>query len=166
VESEVGIFEFPVTLEDEELPELGSRLPQALELVRQVGRYGGSFVVLIHPNILGHKFEFERQFVAAVRDRAWFGSVSEFGQWWAARNQVEVDVHQDGSLHTVTLDIRDKITGLTLQIPSDWALKRHDPAQLAVTTGDGHVVLQEVEGQVNLVFEPMPLTANTGAGRL
>jgi hypothetical protein len=40
VESEVGIFEFPVTLEDEELPELESRLPEDLELFRQVGRYG------------------------------------------------------------------------------------------------------------------------------
>ncbi|HEU5092929.1 MAG TPA: hypothetical protein VFT30_09595, partial [Nitrospira sp.] len=153
VESEVGIFEFPVTLEDEELPELGSRLPEALELVRQVGRYGGSFVVLIHPNILGHKLEFERKFVAAVRDRAWFGSVGEFGQWWAARNQVEIDVHQDGSFHTVSLDIPDKIAGLDIQIPSEWILKQQDPVTLTVASDGGHVILQEAAGPVKLVFE-------------
>jgi hypothetical protein len=153
VESEVGIFEFPVTLEDEELPELESRLPQALELVRQIGRYGGSFVVLIHPNILGHKFEFERKFVAAVRDRAWFGSVGEFGRWWAARSQVEIDVHQDGSIHTVMLNIPDQIAGLDVQIPSGWVLKQRDPVTLAVTSDGEHVILQEAGAPVKLVFE-------------
>ena len=98
VEAEVDIFEFPVTLEDEELPELGSRLPQAIELARQIGRYGGTFVVLIHPNILGHKFDFERRFTAAVHDRAWFGSVGQFGQWWATRNRIDVDVQTQQSL--------------------------------------------------------------------
>jgi hypothetical protein len=166
VAGEVGIFEFPVTLEDEELPELGSRLPQALELARQIGRYGGLFVVLIHPNILEHKFEFERKFVEAIHGRAWFGSVGEFGRWWAARNRVGVDVRTDGSLHTVTLDIQDKIAGLALQIPTGWVLTRRDPAQLAVTTGDAYVVLQEAEGQVRLVFESTPVTANGGPGRL
>lgn len=161
VESEVGIFEFPVTFEDEELPELGSRLPQALELVRQVARYGGSFVVLIHPNILGHKFEFERKFVTAVRDRAWFGSVGQFGRWWAARNQVEVDVHSDGSLHTVTLDIPDTIEGLALQIPGGWILKRSDTQTLAVNQEDGHVVIREATGKARLVFQSASLTANT-----
>lgn len=47
-ESEVDIFEFPVTIEDEELPKMGDRLPQALEVARKIGRYGGSVVVLIH----------------------------------------------------------------------------------------------------------------------
>ena len=161
VEGEVDIFEFPVTLEDEELPELGSRLPQALELVRQVGRYGGSFVVLIHPNSLGHKFEFERRFVAAVRDRAWFGSVGEFGRWWAARNQVQVDVREDGTRHTVTLEIPEKIAGLDVQIPSGWVLKQRDPLTLAVTRGDAHVVLEEASGSVRLVFESASLVSNT-----
>src|SRR5438067_6345648 len=42
---------------------LGERVPQAVELARQIDRYGGSFVVLIHPNILVHKLEFEKRFV-------------------------------------------------------------------------------------------------------
>ncbi len=161
MEAEVGIFEFPVTLEDEELPELGSRLPQALELARQVGRYGGSFVVLIHPNILGHKFDFERKFVAAIRGRAWFGSVGEFGRWWAARNQVDVNVQTEGSLHTVTLDIPGTIVGLDLQIPGGWILKRSDPQTLAVNQKDGHVVIREAAGTARLVFESTSVAAST-----
>ena len=54
------VFEFPVTIEDEELPKLGDRLPQALEGARQVSRYGGLCVVLIHLNILNPKLAFEK----------------------------------------------------------------------------------------------------------
>ena len=38
----MDVFEFPVTVEDEELPKLGDRVPEAVELARQIGRYGGS----------------------------------------------------------------------------------------------------------------------------
>ncbi|MGD9725608.1 MAG: hypothetical protein AB7G68_04915 [Nitrospiraceae bacterium] len=153
MEAEVGVFEFPVTLEDEELPELGSRLPQALELAHQIGRYGGTFVVLIHPNILGHKLDFERKFVAAVHDIAWFGSVREFGHWWAMRNQTDIDVQTVGSLHTVTLSIPGKIEGLVLQIPSGWILKRSDSSLRVMIKRDGHVILEEAAGTARLVFE-------------
>lgn len=67
---EVDIFEFPVTIEDEELPKMGVRLPQALEVARNISRYGGSVVVLIHPNILDHKLAFEKGFVEGVRPYA------------------------------------------------------------------------------------------------
>ncbi len=74
--AETSIFEFPVTVEDEALPPLGERLPQALDLARKVARYGGSVVVLIHPDILGHKLDFECGFVAALKPDAWFGSAT------------------------------------------------------------------------------------------
>jgi len=49
---------------------MGDRLPQALEVARQVSRYGGLCVVLIHPNILDHKLAFEKGFVEGVRPYA------------------------------------------------------------------------------------------------
>ncbi|HKN88355.1 MAG TPA: polysaccharide deacetylase family protein, partial [Nitrospiraceae bacterium] len=98
-DAEMDVFEFPVTVEDEELPKLGERLSQAVELAHQISRYGGSFVLLIHPNILDHKLEFEKRFVESVKSFAWFGSVSQFGQWWAARNDMAVDVAAEGETY-------------------------------------------------------------------
>ena len=70
-----------MTLEDEEFAGTGIATPTGAGVgSARAGRYGGSFVVLIHPNIPGHKFHFERKFVAAIRGRAWFGSVGEFGR--------------------------------------------------------------------------------------
>ena len=58
--SPVGLYEFPVTVEDESLPPLGQRLPEAVDLARKIAVYGGSFVLLIHTNIAGQKLEFEK----------------------------------------------------------------------------------------------------------
>jgi hypothetical protein len=96
---------------------------------------------------------FEREFAAAVRDQAWFGSVGEFGQWWATRNLVDVDVQTQGSLHTITLGIPGKIERLTLQIPTGWNLKRWDPSMRVVAGKGGHVIIQEAAGKSRIVFE-------------
>jgi hypothetical protein len=75
------VYEFPITVEDELTPPLLERLPQALELARKLSRYGGLFVLLIHPDVVGPKMEFERRLIEAVRDDAWLGSLEEFGAW-------------------------------------------------------------------------------------
>ena len=152
--SEVEVFEFPVTIEDEELPKLGDRLPQALEVARQVSRYGGLCVVLIHPNILDHKLAFEKGFVEGVRPYAWFGSVSQFGQWWGARNSVQVDVERDGSAYVVKLEIPQPLPGLTLEVPEGWTLDRGQSSPSPIDQAGRFVILQEAVGVMALRFMP------------
>jgi hypothetical protein len=152
--SEVKVFEFPVTIEDEELPKLGDRLPQALEVARQVSRYGGLCVVLIHPNILDHKLAFEKGFVEGVRPYAWFGSVSQFGQWWDARNSVQVDVERDGSAYVVKLEIPQPLPGLTLEVPEGWTLDRGRSSPVPIDQAGRFVILQEAVGAMALRFIP------------
>jgi hypothetical protein len=152
-DSEVELFEFPVTIEDEELPKMGDRLPEALEVARQISRYGGLMVVLIHPNILDHKLAFEKGFVEGVRPYAWFGSVREFGRWWAARNRVQLEVAQGGRGGTVTIATPESVAGLTLEVPGGW---RFDPSRSSIMKGieqRGRVVtLPELRGVHTLAF--------------
>lgn len=151
-ESEVGIYEFPITIEDEHLPKMGDRLPQALALAKKISRYGGIYVVLIHPNILDHKFEFLKGFIPEVRDSAWFGTVSEFGNWWSARDNVELDVFPRSGETTVRLDIPTKIKGLTLNIPESYRFVSSSPENLKIIQHNNSVVIEEAQGPVNLVF--------------
>ncbi|ULA62261.1 MAG: hypothetical protein LZF86_10121 [Nitrospira sp.] len=151
-DSEVELFEFPVTIEDEELPKMGDRLPEALEIARQIGRYGGSMVVLIHPNILDHKLVFEKGFVEGVRPFAWFGSVREFGRWWTARNQVQLDVESIGRGGTITMTVPESVVGLTLEVPSGWHI---DPARSSlkgIEQRGAVVILPELKGVQTLAF--------------
>jgi hypothetical protein len=117
---EAPVFEFPITIEDEEKPKMGSRIQPAIDLANKLKRYGALFVVLIHPNVLDHKLAFEKQLTQAVKPYAWFGSISDFGDWWSARNEVQVDVIGP---RQVQLQVPKPIDGLSVVVPTDWTLK-------------------------------------------
>ena len=147
-EAEVEIFEFPVTIEDEELPPMGERVPQALTLAKQIARYGGSVVVLIHPNILGHKLEFEKQFYEAVKGWAWFGSMREFGDWWSARNALQVEAAAEANRMTVSINASRRMSGMTLEVPAGWTVL----PQAGVRQDGRMIILDVVEGAHELHF--------------
>ena len=157
-DSEVEVFEFPVTIEDEALPKMGDRLPQALEVAKRISRYGGSVVVLIHPNVLDHKLAFEKGFVEGVRPYAWFGSVGEFGQWWAARNRVEVDVVRDLTAMRVTLNVPASLSGLTLQVPAGWQVARSGNSLREVNQQGTMVTFPQLQGTYTILFTPSTLS--------
>jgi hypothetical protein len=147
--SETGIFEFPITIEDEAQPPMDQRLPQALALAHAIAHYGGEVVILIHPNVLDFKLRFEQGFVTALRDSAWFGTVSGFGHWWAARDAVTCDVTQDGPTITVHLTAPQPIDSLPLVIPASW----HYIGGADVTPSPHGVVIRHVSGDVRLTFK-------------
>lgn len=116
--AEVPVWEFPVTIEDELDPPMLARLPQALTLARKLARYGASFVVLIHPNIAGQKLEFQRGLVDALAGEAWFGSLEQFGRWWAARDAVQVDWIGEGAAARLRIRAPEPIEGLVIDLPA------------------------------------------------
>jgi hypothetical protein len=150
--AETNVFEFPITVEDEELPKLGERVPEAVELAHQISRYGGSFVVLIHPNILDHKLEFEKRFVETVKSFAWFGSISQFGQWWSARNDMAVDVSREEDGYVVTLQVPKPMVGLTVQVPGGWALDERGTSLPSAEQVGQNVMLHDAHGTIILRF--------------
>ena len=110
-------------------------------------------MVLIHPDILGHKFDFEKGFIEAVKDYAWFGSVSDFGAWWAARDRVEMDVSSDSRQVMVTLEVPERIRGLTLQVPAGFRFLSSLPENVDVSFSGNAAVLGEAVGLVQLTFQ-------------
>ncbi len=152
VQAEIGVFEFPVTIEDEELPKMGDRLPQALAVARQISQYGGLCVVLIHPNILDHKLAFEKGFVEGVRSFAWFGSVGQFGDWWAARDQVGIEVVRMAGHFRVELTIPRALSGLTLEVPVGWQVKLKGSSVTGITQQGTIVTLPPLHGHQTVLF--------------
>jgi hypothetical protein len=151
--SELEVFEFPVTIEDEQAPKLGERVAPAVALARRIARYHGICVVLIHTDVLEHKLEFEKQFVEAVRDFSWFGSIADLGAWWKARNGIELDVmpSADGR-YGVALALPEKIAGLTLELPASWKLVGTAPANLDARQSGDRVILNSEAGKLQLWF--------------
>ncbi|CUW41617.1 conserved protein of unknown function (Glycoside hydrolase/deacetylase, beta/alpha-barrel 289-560) [Magnetospirillum sp. XM-1] len=149
--AETPIFEFPVTVEDELDGPMLDRLPQALALAERLKRYGGLFVVLIHPDILGQKLDFEKKFVEAQGDGVWYGSVSQFGEWWAARDQLGVDAIEKNGRVVLTLVAPQPLEGLTLELPAMWSPEVF-PAGLSIRQQANRLVLGRVSGKHELIF--------------
>lgn len=90
----VPVFEYPVTIEDELDPPMGARLDDGLALIDQIAQDRGVVVILTHPDITDHKLSYTRGVLERWRDRAWMGSLAEFGAWWSARDALEADLVQ------------------------------------------------------------------------
>lgn len=144
---ETDIYEFPITIEDELDPPMDARLDKAIALGQRIARYGGCMVVLIHPNVTGPKLAFEKGLVEAFRQKAWFGSIGEFGRWWAARDRTEVDVKRQNQNRLVQLRFGQEIKELSLDVPPGWTLQEGPGQQLG-----SQVLVTSPPGEVTLVF--------------
>lgn len=95
---------------------------------------------------------FERRFCTAVKGRAWFGTVDEFGRFWAARNAAGVDVTRNGEQRIVTVTLPAAVDGLTLSTPARWRFLRAEPSGV-VATSPGRVTLGPAVNRLRLVFD-------------
>lgn len=116
----VAVFEFPVTIEDEQ-GQLGDRVDEAIALTHSIAAYRGLVNVLVHTDVTDHKLDFVRDYIAAFRDTAWFGTVSGYGDWWAQRESIALEVTAPDPDHRVLqLQVAQAIAGLTLELPAGW----------------------------------------------
>ena len=148
-ETEIDIFEFPITVEDEKLPLMGERLPDALAIADNLKEYGGTFILLNHPDILGHKYEFEKNFINYVKPFSWFGSLGDYGSWWSARHQVSLDAVKSGDTIDVSITAPISIEGLTLDIPSGYKIIINDELSKQLVQLDNKIILPKVRGHVS-----------------
>lgn len=149
--SEVEVWEFPVTIEDEREPAFHLRLPESLAVADKLAAYGGHFVVLVHPNETGEKLESIGQLIEALQPRAWFGSIGEFGAWWEAREAVQIDVDAQPEKLRLSLSAPRAIAGLTLVLP-DGVNLLNGQKHLARQQGN-RLILEKFQGRLDLLFQ-------------
>ena len=80
-----------MTIEDEKSPRLGDHFDAAVGVIDRIARHGGVAVILIHPDVTGHKLQFEKRLMERMKGRLWIGSLGAFGDWWSARDAAEID---------------------------------------------------------------------------
>lgn len=130
----VDVFEFPVSIEDES-GDLLERLDASLALTDAVAAYRGLVTLLVHTETQGDKLEFVRRYIAAVRERAWFGTVSGYGDWWRQRDSASLQ-WQDAAAPQprLRISVDGTVDGLTLQLPTGWRALQMPPG--SVQNGD------------------------------
>lgn len=120
---ETSIYEFPIAVEDELPPVMDQRTDEAVDLAHQLATYGGSFVILVHPNEIEHKYRFLEDVIPRVQPFAWFGTLAQLGSWWAARDQLDIDVSREQSAVIISLTSAEPVDGISLQLPPGLTLR-------------------------------------------
>ncbi len=149
-DSEMQAFEFPVTDDDEFPPYTVDRASNSIALARKIAVYGGCFIGQVHPNSTG--LIVEKMFIEALKDEAWIGTINDFGLWWAARNEVTLDINYINEKRIVTINVPKRMEGLAIMLPL-----RSTP--IAVEGGgkysvDGKLIIFELaEGVIRITLD-------------
>ncbi len=115
------VFEIPITVEDELDGPMIDRLEDSKTLARQIAEIGGVYVVLTHTDDVDSRLEFQKAVVEEVKPYAWMGSIRQFGDWWAARDQVTVDIKDlGGGAFELALTAPVPIKGLSLELNGEY----------------------------------------------
>lgn len=118
--STVDVYEFPVTIEDEQSP-LNDRFEQVVSVANNISAYHGLMNLLVHTETTGEKLEFLKRFVSRFSDDAWFGTMSGYGDWWSARQSVILNGKDMGeNQYYLSVNSGSAIEGLTLEVPTGW----------------------------------------------
>jgi hypothetical protein len=142
-ERDSGIYEFPVTIEDEELPPLGERVRSALDIFEANAANGAISVVLIHPTGGGDKLKAERAMLEGLPPGVAARDPLEFARYWRARDRLQWSLLPGAKPREVVLQVAspEAVRGITFVF------------EQAVASASGGAKL--LEDRRTLVLEPL-----------
>jgi hypothetical protein len=111
------IYEFPVTIEDEESPGFAKRVPQALQVILANAENGAVSVVLIHSNESQLKAAAEQDLLRQLPADILKTDMVSFGTFWRARDRLQWKVTAGSMPTQVVLQVKsdDSVSGLTFE---------------------------------------------------
>ena len=108
------IFEFPVTLEDEQLPPLLDRVSAMLDTIEANAENGAPSVLLIHSNNAREKLQAERALLSRLPQDILVENMTAYARFWKARNQLRWFPRPITDGEQVEINSELPILGLTL----------------------------------------------------
>jgi hypothetical protein len=142
-EEDSDIYEFPVTIEDEESPGFAKRVPQALQVILANAENGAVSVVLVHSNESTLKAAAEQELLRQLPADILKTDMVSFGTFWRARDHLQWNVTASSMPTDVVLQVKsdDSVSGLTFEFQRPIATVRGG----AILIPDNrHVVLPEL----------------------
>jgi hypothetical protein len=111
------IYEFPVTIEDEEAPGFAKRVPQALEVILANAENEAVSVVLIHSNESHIKAAAEQELLRELPADIGKTDMLSFARFWRARDRLQWSVTTTAIPSEAVLQVKsaDSVAGLTFE---------------------------------------------------
>jgi len=116
-EEDSEIYEFPVTIEDEEAPGFAMRVPQALAVILANAENGAVSVVLIHSNESELKAAAEQELLRQLPADILKTDMVSFATFWRSRYRLQWSVNATSVPEEVVLQVEsdDSVTGITFE---------------------------------------------------
>ena len=116
-EHESPIYEFPVTIEDEDEPPLPQRIGQALEVIRANADNGAASVVLIHTNDDETKVPAEEALLNGLPADIMVSDMVDFARFWRSRDRLKWELLPGRNADSLTLKVEsgEAVNGLTFE---------------------------------------------------
>ncbi len=114
---ESPIYEFPVTIEDEEEPPLQKRIDSALDVIKANADNGAANVILIHTNDDEVKVPAEEALLNGLPADIMVSDMTDFAKFWRARDRLNWQIEPGRSADTITLMLSspEAVSGLTFE---------------------------------------------------
>jgi hypothetical protein len=111
------IYEFPVTLEDEEAPGLSAHLESDLKVIEANAGNGAINVLLVHPNDPGQKVPAEEALIRRLPAGVGASDLASFARYWRARDHLRwmAQPTRDPLEWTLTIRGPELVSGLTFE---------------------------------------------------
>lgn len=148
--TDFSVYEIPVSFDEGEsynnkVDHLD--INSTMGLIESIKNDSGIFVILLHPNIVGEKLEFEKQLITKLKTMpVLFSTIESFGNWWAARDQVQVQVYVNQHDVKLLLTTPVPIEGLTIEIPDTWNLVPNDQ-NCTLSAQKNKVIIKSLQSQ-------------------
>jgi hypothetical protein len=145
------IYEFPVTIEDEEAPGFAKRVPQALEVILANAENGAVNVVLVHSNESAQKAPAEGDLLRALPQDIGKTDMLSFAEFWRARDHLHWTVKAGSNATEVLLEVKpeETVKGVTFEFQHPVSVVS---SGATLFPDNRHVVLPELKAQQNVVF--------------
>jgi hypothetical protein len=111
------IYEFPVTMEDEEAPGLAGHVDSDLKVIEANADNGAINVLLVHPNDPGNKVPAEEAIIRRLPAGVGTSDLATFAHYWRARDHVRWLIQPSRDPLEWTLKVRsaELVSGLTFE---------------------------------------------------
>jgi hypothetical protein len=138
------IYEFPVTIEDEESPGFAQRVPQALDVILANAENGAVSVVLVHSNESHLKAAAEEKMLRQLPSDILKTDMLSFAKFWRARDRLQWSVKASSIPTQVVLQVEseESVAGLTFEFERPVSAIS---GEATVSVDRRHVVLPELE---------------------
>jgi hypothetical protein len=153
---DTSVFEFPVTLEDQQPPRIDQRVSDALSIISANADNGAPSTLLIHPNVLDYKENAEREILDGLPSGVTATSVDAFASFWRARDAARIrSIDYDDQTKVLTIEILapEAVDGLTVRVDASVVSVVTPPdARLVPSSGENLVVLPPLAAGATLTL--------------